>query len=729
MTRCFRLVAFWFAVLCSGALFAHGTPTPAGGPPAAPSPLARAADDATSLLQNATAAGLQRALDVVAIARQRREALEQLIESDPAAVLRNRLSPDMRNALPRAVLPYLEEDADEEGELQVLHVDYVDSTLDHYVYHLETRRGPLTLHFAGVEPALQSGMRVRARGVKVGAALALDATNLTVTAVVPVAGTLGAQSTLAILVNFSDKATQPFTVAAAQAMFFTTTSGFDYEASYQQTWLTGTVAGWFTIASSSTTCDYTTIAAQAKQKAAAAGHVLSNYRRLVYVFPPNACSWWGLGSVGGNPSQAWINTRFGFSLVVIGHEMGHNFGLYHSHSLDCGSAVLAASGCTASEYGDSLDIMGSNGRTGHYNAFHKERLGWLNAGISPPLITLMPQAGTRTYSIGPLERPRDTTARGLKIARTNSCTVAPTQWLYVESRQAIGFDAWLATYPNVLSGVVVHRVTEGQPDSSYLLDMTPATASWTDPGLVVGQSYADSAYGITITPIAVNAQGATVSVSYATASGCSAAPSMSYSPTGVLWTTAGRAVTYTVTVTNRSASAATFNVTASLPSGWSAPAIRTATIAGGASAAVSLVVTPSAAATAGYYAVTLKATDTAATANASTSTSTIAIATALAATASMNQTAYVRPASGTISARATTRVTSAGAAVSGATVTVRVRNPSGVVTTLTATTDSGGVSVVDYPVTATTVVGSYSVTSTPALGALTTTASTSFAVQ
>ena len=127
---------------------------------------------------------------------------------------------------------------------------------------------------------------------------------------------------------------------------FGTTSAYDYEASYQQTTLTGAVAGWFTIAETNTTCNYTNIATQAKQKASAAGYALSNYNRFVYVFPANACGWWGMGTVGGNPSQAWIHTKSGFSLRVVGHEMGHNFGLYHAHSLDCGTSAIAASGCT-----------------------------------------------------------------------------------------------------------------------------------------------------------------------------------------------------------------------------------------------------------------------------------------------------------------------------------------------------------------------------------------------
>jgi hypothetical protein len=65
--------------------------------------------------------------------------------------------------------------------------------------------------------------------------------------------------------------------------------------------------------------------------------------------------------------------------------MGHNLGLYHSHSYDCGATVLGTS-CTSSDYGDTLDIMGSS--SGRFNAFQKERLGWLNYGSSPPLYTV-----------------------------------------------------------------------------------------------------------------------------------------------------------------------------------------------------------------------------------------------------------------------------------------------------------------------------------------------------
>ena len=121
------------------------------------------------------------------------------------------------------------------------------------------------------------------------------------------------------------------TGSQAQAIVFgagASVTNFFYEASYQQTSLTGNVFGPYTISISSTGCDYYGIAMAAEQAATAAGVSLSSYARRVYAFPSNGCGWWGLGTVGGYPSMAWINGSF--QNGVVAHEMGHNLGLYHS---------------------------------------------------------------------------------------------------------------------------------------------------------------------------------------------------------------------------------------------------------------------------------------------------------------------------------------------------------------------------------------------------------------
>src|SRR5262245_59851339 len=254
--------------------------------------------------------------------------------------------------------------ASQEGTLQVLHEDYADGT-GRFTYFIESKGQRVQLYFQG-EPARQmTGTLVRVHGFRAGNEFAIQgASDVQVLAAgtggtggvsaLTVSGTFGPQKTAVLLVNFANNPTQPYTVATAQNVVFNTTSNFDLENSYGQTSLTGDVFGWYTIPLSSTVCDYSTLATQARSPATAAGVNLATSTRLVFAFPGNACGWWGLGTVGGNPSYAWVNGSF--QLAVVGHEMGHNFGLYHSHSLECGDVPVAAS-CTSSEYGDSLDIM------------------------------------------------------------------------------------------------------------------------------------------------------------------------------------------------------------------------------------------------------------------------------------------------------------------------------------------------------------------------------------
>ena len=171
------------------------------------------------------------------------------------------------------------------------------------------------------------------------------------------------------------------------------------------------------------------LATQARQAAQTAGTNVSSYSRFVYAFPSvAACGWSGLGTVGGNPSGAWING--GFQGGVVAHEVGHNFGLYHSHAMDCGTQVIGGS-CSSIEYGDTLDTMGSAVPPKHFNAAQKERLGWLNYGTSPPITTVQADG---VYTIDPLE-PMGTAPKALKVRTPGG------DWYYIEYRQPIGFDA------------------------------------------------------------------------------------------------------------------------------------------------------------------------------------------------------------------------------------------------------------------------------------------------
>jgi len=419
-----------------------------------------------------------------------------------------------------------------EGVLEILHQDFPHS--GRYLYFLKMPDGTrVPLHFKSRPPTnLLTGDYVRVHGQPSGGTIMLDSggtsvttTSKTTSSTAPLPNTFGAQSTLVILVNFQDApANEPYTVADAQSVVFGTTSSFFLENSYQQTWLTGDVVGWYTLPLSSTTCDASSIASYAQFAASSSGVDLSAYTHYVYAFPQNnACGWAGSSYIGGSPSQSWIN---GNSLDVhtIDHELGHAFGLWHSHLLDCGTSSTIGSNCTINEYGDILDTMGApQPASPHYNAFQKERLGWLNAGASPSIATVQTSG---TYTINTYETG-GSGPNALKILKSIDPTTGAKTWYYVEARQAVGFDAFLANgtcepcyTQNETDGVLVHVGTDGNGNSGDLLDMTPATPTyywWFDPSLVVGQSFADPAAGVTMTTASVTSTEATVTVQFAAA--------------------------------------------------------------------------------------------------------------------------------------------------------------------------------------------------------------------
>ena len=444
------------------------------------------------------------------------------------------------------------------GELEIRHEDFAHSA--RYLYFLKTADGRrVRLRFAKHPPTdMLTGDHVSVRGTQSGTSIMLasggSVTNLSKLSKPqpspspppsgPLPNTLGAQSTLVILVNFQDDPTnQPYTVADAQGVVFGTASSFLMENSYQQTWLTGDVVGWYTIPVSSTTCDTSSIAADAQSAATAAGINLAAYTHYVYAFPQsNACGFAGSSLIGGIPSQSWINGTNGSASIdmhVIDHELGHAFGLWHSHLLDCGTDATIGSNCAVDEYGDILDTMGApQAASPQYNAFQKERLGWLNYGTSPSITTV---TSSGTYTIENYE----TAGSGplaLKILKSTDPTTGAKTWYYVEARQALGFDSFIAgeTSENETDGVLVHIGTDGDGNSGDLLDMTPATPTyyfWFDPSLVVSQSFNDPSAGLTLTTTSVAGQQAAVTVQFS-GSVTVATNQQTYSPGQTVSTTA-----------------------------------------------------------------------------------------------------------------------------------------------------------------------------------------------
>src|SRR5882724_11434620 len=389
-----------------------------------------------------------------------------------------------------------------EGEVQVMVEHYADHAITRQ-YLATTDGQQLELLFDAQAPALLSGQHVRVNGLRSGSLLAVSSAATATITSAPSALALGAQTTLVMLVNFTDNTSQPWTPATVSSEVFGDVSNFYLENSFQQTWLTGSVVGWYTLPMAAT-CYVSDIATAAKQAATAAGVNLGNYTHYVYAYPVNsACGISGQSTIGGQPSETWINGDL--SAHTLAHELGHSFGLYHSHALDCGATVLGTS-CSVAEYGDRFYTMGIQGET-HFNAFHKERLGLLNYGVSPAIATAQTSG---TYAIEPYESASSGGAKALKILKSTDPVTGAKTWYYLEFRQAIGYDSalpGLLPYANFQNGVLVHIGTDGAGTSGDILNMTPQSspyADWNDVALVVGQSYTDAAAGVTINTVWAN---------------------------------------------------------------------------------------------------------------------------------------------------------------------------------------------------------------------------------
>ena len=563
-----------------------------------------------------------------------------------------------------------------EGELEVLYEDHDDEARLHHVLHSDNRRIPLRFP-EGYAPDLVGGSRVRVVGDLAEGSVTTTSVS---TLAVSTSRTMGAQDVLVILFNFSNNQSQPF-AASTVASINDQVRNYYLENTYGQTLLNFTVAGWFTISSNDTSCDYTNWASQAESAASKAGFNLNAYDRRVFAFPrASGCSWNGMGNLAG--PRSWANGNY--SVRTIAHEQGHNFGDHHSKASHC-----ASGSCSTVEYGDDRDVMGVGGTVAHMNAFQKERLGWLNYGSSPGIQTV---STSGDYWIDNYE----TLGGGTKALKI--WNAAKNAYYYIESRAQVGFDNYIAP------GVTVHLGISG---ISYQVDLDPNTYMF-DSALDVGHVFTDPAIGLSFQTVSTSVDGALIRVSLTTAPCTTQAPTLSL--------TAAGGMNYTATLRNNNGStcaASVFSLSSAVPSGWAAafsPA-SSASLAPGASASATVTLTAPAGTT-GSYSFSVTGTDTSsgqsASASASVALSSVPAVTSLEVSAS----AAVTGNGGNRSASIAVTVKAGGQALAGAAVSVVVTNPQGGRSTLTGTTASNGTATVKFGIKPKDPSGNYQVQAT-----------------
>ncbi len=488
-------------------------------------------------------------MDGTRLAQARRAVLANLIQSDPEQALSVAVPMRVRQQLPAEVVQQLEKRVNDRGRFEVLgvlgesamsirrRVRTAERTYDAFVFGRrlqQTTKADVPVHGIAVDQALalqESPVRALEPGeipdpvllasaestcpiskqsveapvlVQVGRTLrrlchaghiealaqelaAQEAGIGPTPAAAASAWTQGPKKVLYMRVKFLDDATEPITHAAASANMITV-SNFYVENSYGTTWLIPTVTPLLllprTKAGYALTDDYDGLLNDARLVAAAQGFNTASYDldcvHLITIFD----NWGGLAYVGDK--GVWLQSA---NTSVAAHEFGHNYGLDHANAWMTTDNSVIGTGSNE-EYGDIYDVMGSGyGTTYHFNACHKNILGWLPDASVQTVTT----SGVYRVHAQDVATPGIGWKHALKIRKD-------TRDYWVEVRQKI-------TGNNTLqNGVLLRWSPWAQSNGgSELLDTTPGSAGGkNDAALLVGRTFEDTAAKVKITPLAVS---------------------------------------------------------------------------------------------------------------------------------------------------------------------------------------------------------------------------------
>ncbi|MBA2560210.1 MAG: hypothetical protein H0V07_10055 [Propionibacteriales bacterium] len=413
------------------------------------------------------------------------------------------------------------------GVYSAVHGDSRDARYaDQTMYFLESSAQTYRLKTAGELP-VRSGAAVTVDGTLSGNTIDVaQARNFRTTApaTAPSIAAAGTKSVLVINVVWRGS-TLAASAAQEQRFMFggdsRSLASYYADVSYgQMTWI-GTKTPAYTITDPAG-CNLATLANRAEAAAAAGGRNPSSYEAVMINAPKLYCGADGYGEIGGR--HTWIenglwNLDSGYARYLPAHEIGHSFGLHHSHGLECGTVTVSPS-CLAdpasnnSEYGNAWDVMGSNwpgdgaGGVAWFSAKQEMLLGWLSGSRVRTVST------SDTYSVVPLERSGTTRPQVLVVN-------TPAHTYYIEYRQPIGQDAFMSAYPASTDRVHISvSASFGTDTGPFALDFMPQSNTvadgfdWNDAPLPMGRSFTDPEKTFTISPVSQNGKSATVDVSF-----------------------------------------------------------------------------------------------------------------------------------------------------------------------------------------------------------------------
>ena len=440
---------------------------------------------------------------IQSLADERKSYFVEMFYRQPDKAIFATLLPEKRDYLSQFTRNCIEQETTIEGTLEIYHVDVLGGG-GLYTYLLKQADGKtLFLHpISSLDTNVESGTNLKIRGILLDNELIFNGQNSINKSdfrggmdIIKQPGNppvVGNQRTIVIMTNFQGTPIPSLTLAQVNSLIFTDLDNFYKENSYNTVSLSGLTVGYYTIPMNPVCPLSMTDQNQIYSLAIAAADPdvnFNNYDRvMIGINLDTACSVRGVSNVGRvltftNDGMIFLgksafSTSFA-NLLVVGHEMGHQFSNGHASFYNCG--VLSISGaldCTIDEYGDPYSVMGNKIGSGHHTAPHKSNYGWLSEGTTLKTIT-----SSGTYSIEPIETATGLT-KALRIPRSE------LDYLWIEYRQPIGFDS---SIPAPFNGALFHigqtfGFSLGTP--SYLIDPTPPGSN-INSALLSGETFTD----------------------------------------------------------------------------------------------------------------------------------------------------------------------------------------------------------------------------------------------